>query len=91
MELKKKKIGDNYDYMPDYSLDDHSETMYMDDSGKEVPVEEATHGITRIYDKDNNCFYRDSIIVLLESREKNKELVCTKVYEMLITILKDIY
>jgi PncC family amidohydrolase len=44
-----------------------------------------------IYDRDNDCFFRACVTVVLEDRVKNKELVCQKVSEMLINILKDNY
>ncbi len=65
MEEKKIKLsnGDEYTYIPSKPLDEHGETMYMDDSGKEVPIEKATHGIRRVYNSKGELIREEFIFV----------------------------
>ncbi len=71
MDVKKIKLSDDdeYTYIPDDSLDEHSETMYMDDLGKEVPAEKATHGITRVYDSKGDLIREEFFFI--DSSEKD--------------------
>jgi len=40
-----------------------------------------------IYDKDNNKYYNEKVEATLSSRKENKELVITKIKEMLLNII----
>ena len=42
-----------------------------------------------IYDKDNDVFIDEDVLVLYQEREKNKEVIINKVKEMLLELLKN--